>query len=151
VHPDLLTLAKPLAGGLPMGATLLSDRVAAAIQPGDHATTFGGGPLLATVALEVLRRIAAPGFLEDVRRRGELLGSLLGEFTSLSSVAEARGVGLMWGLELNVAAAPVVSAALQAGLLVTSAGERVVRLLPPLVISDAEVHEGAGLLRAVLS
>jgi predicted acetylornithine/succinylornithine family transaminase len=151
VHPDLLTLAKPLAGGLPMGATLLSDRVAAAIQPGDHATTFGGGPLLATVALEVLRRIAAPGFLEDVRRRGELLGSLLGEFTSLSSVAEARGVGLMWGLELNVAAAPVVSAALQAGLLVTSAGERVVRLLPPLVISDAEVHEGAGLLLEVLS
>jgi predicted acetylornithine/succinylornithine family transaminase len=151
VAPDILTLAKPLAGGLPMGAVLLSDTVASAIEPGDHATTFGGGPLVATVALEVVRRIAEPAFLAGVQQRGALLGALLDRITALPAVAEARGVGLMWGLELNVPAAPVVDAAREAGLLVTAAGERVVRLLPPLVITDVELHEGATILRQVLS
>jgi predicted acetylornithine/succinylornithine family transaminase len=151
VAPDILTLAKPLAGGLPMGAALLTDRVAAAIQPGDHATTFGGGPLVATVALEVLRRISAPSFLAGVRERGMLLGALLQELVALPSVSEVRGIGLMWGLELTVPAAPVVAAALEAGVLATVAGDRVVRLLPPLVISDEELREGVSVLREALS
>jgi acetylornithine/N-succinyldiaminopimelate aminotransferase len=150
VTPDMITLAKPLAGGLPMGATLLNDRIAAAVQPGDHATTFGGGPLVAAVALHVVQRIAAPGFLENVRAAGARLGAALHGLTTLTAVADVRGVGLMWGIELTVPAAPVVSAALEAGLLVTAAGERVVRLLPPLVIADAEIDEAVVLLREVL-
>jgi predicted acetylornithine/succinylornithine family transaminase len=151
VAPDILTVAKPLAGGLPMGATLLTDRVAAAVQPGDHATTFGGGPLVASVALEVVRRIAAPAFLAGVRRRAALLAGLLEELKSLPAVAAVRGVGLLWGIELYVPAPPVVHAALESGLLVTAAGETVVRLLPPLVIADAELEEGIAILREVLA
>jgi predicted acetylornithine/succinylornithine family transaminase len=151
VVPDIMTLAKPLAGGLPMGAALVTERVASAIQPGDHATTFGGGPLVATVALEVVRRIADPAFLRSVAARGEQLGARLGELTSLPTVREVRGVGVMWGIELNTPAAPVVARALQHGLVVTSAGERVIRLLPPLVISAAETDEGVAVLREVLS
>jgi len=150
VVPDILTLAKPLAGGLPMGAVLLSARVAAAIQPGDHATTFGGGPLVASVALAVLRRIAAPEFLDEVRRKGERMGAALAALVGRGGVIEARGRGMMWGLELEGAAAPVIDRALEAGLLVTSAGERVVRLLPPLAISESDLERGLGILAEVL-
>ena len=152
VEPDLLTLAKPLAGGLPMGATLLTERVASAVQPGDHATTFGGGPLVASVALEVVQRIGAPAFLAAVRARGAQLGNRLAALRQQAGVVtEVRGLGLMWGIQLNVPAAPVVAAALAAGLLVTSAGERVVRLLPPLTITADEVDEGCDLLKRVLA
>ncbi|HEY8469653.1 MAG TPA: acetylornithine transaminase [Longimicrobiales bacterium] len=150
VVPDILTLAKPLAGGLPMGAVLLSARVAAAIQPGDHGTTFGGGPLVASVALAVLRRIAAPEFLAEVRRKGERMGAALAALVGRGGVLEARGRGMMWGLELEGAAAPVIGRALEAGLLVTSAGERVVRLLPPLAISESDLERGLGILAEVL-
>jgi acetylornithine/N-succinyldiaminopimelate aminotransferase len=151
VTPDIMTLAKPLAGGLPMGATLVTGEVAAAIQPGDHATTFGGGPLVATVALEVVGRIAEPAFLRRVRARAGDMSRLLTQLAELPTVVETRGIGLMWGLELNVPAGPIVARALDLGLIVTAAGERVIRLLPPLVISDSELEEGAAVLAAVLS
>jgi predicted acetylornithine/succinylornithine family transaminase len=151
VTPDMVTLAKPLAGGLPMGAVLLSDRVAAAVRPGDHATTFGGGPLVASVALEVVGRIAEPTFLAGVRQRGAVLGALLAELLTVPLVREARGVGLMWGIELTMPAAPYVARALEHGLIVTSAGERVIRLLPPLVITAADLEAGVDILREVLS
>jgi predicted acetylornithine/succinylornithine family transaminase len=151
VLPDIVTLAKPLAGGLPMGAALLSERVAAAVQPGDHATTFGGGPLVASVALEVVRRIAEPAFLAAVTERGAQLGSRLAELASLATVRDARGVGLMWGIELDQPAGDVVAKSLAAGLIVTAAGERVVRLLPPLVITAADIDDGVDILRAVLT
>jgi predicted acetylornithine/succinylornithine family transaminase len=150
VVPDIVTLAKPLAGGLPMGAVLLSARVAAAVQPGDHATTFGGGPLVATVALAVLRRIAAPEFLAAVRSKGERMAAALFALVGRGGVIEARGRGMMWGLELEGAAAPVIGRALEAGLLVTSAGERVLRLLPPLAISETDLERGLGILAEVL-
>jgi len=151
VEPDLLTLAKPLAGGLPMGATLLTDRVAAAVQPGDHATTFGGGPLVARVALEIVQRIGTSAFLAAVRARGAQLAVGLQSLRQLPAVGDVRGLGLMWGIELTVPAAPAVSAALAAGLLITTAGERVVRLLPPLTITADEIDEGLALLRQVLA
>ena len=147
VVPDLLTLAKPLAGGLPMGAVLLSERVAEAVKPGDHATTFGGGPVVSAVARHVLRRLADEELLARVRRIGERLA---GELAALPGVLEARGVGLMWGIELDGPAAPVMAAALEHGLLVTTAGENVVRLLPPLTVSDAELESGLAILREVL-
>jgi len=152
VVPDMLTLAKPLAGGLPMGAVLLSDRIAAALKPGDHATTFGGGPLVATVALEVLQKLAAPEFLAAVRARGARLGTALRALGERSpKVKEVRGVGLMWGIELTQPAAPFVTAARERGLLIATAGPSVLRLVPPLVISDAEVDRAVATLGEVLA
>ena len=148
VTPDVVTLAKPLAGGLPMGAVLLSDRVAGTIQPGDHATTFGGGSLVASVALHVLQRIAAPGFVEEVRAKGARMAELLGGLAGLGPIRQARGLGLMWGIELDRPAAPAITAIRAAGLLVTSAGENVIRLLPPLTVSMAEIEEGVAIIRA---
>jgi predicted acetylornithine/succinylornithine family transaminase len=153
VIPDMVTLAKPLAGGLPMGAILVTERVAGALAPGDHATTFGGGPLVASVALEVCRTIGEERFLATVRDRGALLGAHLQAIAGRSRrVREARGRGLMWGLELaeGETAAAIVTAARERQLLVLSAGPTVIRLLPPLVISDDEVERGAVILSEVL-
>lgn len=147
VTPDIVTLAKPLAGGLPMGAVLLADRVARAIQPGDHATTFGGGVLVASVAHHVVQRIATPDFIAEVRVKGERMADLLGTLAGSSVVRQVRGLGLMWGIELEGPAAPAVTAAREAGLLVTSAGENVIRLLPPLTVSFDELEEGVDIIR----
>jgi predicted acetylornithine/succinylornithine family transaminase len=152
VVPDLLTIAKPLAGGLPMGAVLLDERVAAAVRPGDHATTFGGGPLVASVALAVLRTIGDPAFLADVRRTGDWLGARLRRLAaSRPRVREVRGRGLMWGLELTEPAGPFVTAARERGVLVVGAGPAVIRIVPPLVITVPELERGVGVLEVVLA
>jgi len=151
VVPDIYTLAKPLGGGLPMGAILVNDRVAAAMAPGDHATTFGGGPFVATVALDVLRTVAEPDFLADVRAKGEWLGGRLNALASRSPrVSEARGCGLMWGLELNEVAAPIVAAARERHLLVLTAGPTVIRIVPPLNITREDLERGTAILEEVL-
>ena len=93
VVPDMCTLAKPLGGGLPMGAILVSGRIAGALAPGDHATTFGGGPFVATVALDVVRTIADPDFLADVRARGELLGARLQSLSTRSRRVKEKRAG----------------------------------------------------------
>jgi acetylornithine/N-succinyldiaminopimelate aminotransferase len=152
VTPDLLTLAKPLAGGLPMGAVLVSDRVAAALAPGDHATTFGGGPLVATVALEVVRTIADPDFLADVRSKGAWLGAELNALARRAPrVRAVRGRGLMWGIELGEPAAPFVTAARERRLLILSAGPNVIRIVPPLIITSDELQRGVAILDDVLA
>lgn len=151
VVPDMLTLAKPLAGGLPMGAVLMADEIAAAVQPGDHGTTFGGGPFVASVALAVCERLAAPELLAGVRENGAWLG---GELRSLAErtgrIRQVRGIGYMWGIDVMQPAAPVIARALDAGLLVCSAGEYTVRLLPPLVATREELEEGLAILERVI-
>ena len=152
VVPDILTLAKPLAGGLPMGAALVTSAVAAALKPGDHATTFGGGPLVAGVALDVVRTIAAPEFLAEVRRKGEWLGARLAQLAARGArVAEVRGRGLMWGIELTEPAAPFVAAARERRLLIATAGPSVLRLIPPLVVTDADLERAVDILEQVLA
>ena len=152
VIPDIYTLAKPLAGGFPMGAVLTSGEIAASLAAGDHATTFGGGPLVATVALDVVRTIADPDFLVDVRDKGEPLGRRLTSLAQRSPrVKEARGRGLMWGLELNEAAAPIVAAARDRHLLVLTAGPNVIRIVPPLTITRDELERGVSILEEVLA
>jgi predicted acetylornithine/succinylornithine family transaminase len=152
VEPDLLTLAKPLAGGLPMGAVLLNEQIASAIRPGDHATTFGGGPLVASVALHVLERVSDAGFLASVRERGLWLGQELRAIaTRTGRVRAVRGLGYMWGIDLTMAASEVVAAALEEGLLVCTAGEHTVRLLPPLIATRDELAQGLGILERILS
>jgi predicted acetylornithine/succinylornithine family transaminase len=154
VTPDMLTLAKPLAGGLPMGAVLVNDRVAAALAPGDHATTFGGGPLVATVALEVVRTIADPDFLAAVRSKGAWFGEQLNALARRAKrVRLARGRGLMWGLDLadGEVAAPVVGAARERHLLILTAGPTVIRLVPPLTVTRDELGRGLAILEEVLA
>ena len=151
VVPDMVTIAKPLAGGLPMGAVLLKEAIGSALEPGDHATTFGGGPLVAGVALEVVRAIAAPEFLAAVRRAGEWLATRLERLaTRRRRVQGVRGRGLMWGIELTEPAAPFVGLARERGLLVATAGPTVLRLLPPLVVTLDELERGVAILEGVL-
>jgi acetylornithine/succinyldiaminopimelate/putrescine aminotransferase len=152
VEPDLLTLAKPLAGGLPMGAVLLSDDVAAAIRPGDHATTFGGGPLVATVALHVLDRVSDPALLAGVRERGAWLGNELKAIGARTGrVRAVRGAGYMWGIDVTIPASDVIAASFEEGLLVCGAGEHTVRLLPPLIATRDDLSRGLTILERVLS
>jgi acetylornithine/N-succinyldiaminopimelate aminotransferase len=151
VEPDLLTLAKPLAGGLPMGAVLLRERVAQAVRPGDHATTFGGGPLVASAALAVCRRVGDPAFLAEVRRKGELLAERLGVLAlQRQRVTSVRGAGLIWGVEVAGAASEVVARALDARLLLVGAGPNVVRIVPPLTVSDEDLIRGIEILEGAL-
>ena len=152
VEPDMLTLAKPLAGGLPMGAVLLSDEIAGTIQPGDHATTFGGGPFVASVGLHLLRRVSDPALLGAVQRNGAWLGEELRALaTRTDRIRAVRGVGYMWGFDVTGPASQVVADSLEAGLLVCSAGDHTVRMLPPLVATRDDLARGLSTLADVLS
>jgi acetylornithine/N-succinyldiaminopimelate aminotransferase len=152
VEPDLLTLAKPLAGGLPMGAVLLGADIAATIQPGDHATTFGGGPFVSSVALHVLERLADPTLLARVREDGAWLGAQLNRLVRPGSrVRAVRGIGFMWGIDVVEPAADVVKRAMAAGLLIVSAGEHTLRLLPPLIAKRSDLERGLSILTEVLA
>jgi acetylornithine/succinyldiaminopimelate/putrescine aminotransferase len=130
----------------------VNEKVAATIKAGDHATTFGGGPVVSSVACAVFETIMRPEFLLDVQRKGQLLGASLRSLARSPArpLADARGVGLMWGIEFEQPVAPFVAAAFEKGLLVTSAGDNVIRLLPPLVISDAEIAEAVSILAEVI-
>ena len=138
VTPDLLTAAKPLAGGLPMGAALMTQTVADVMHPGDHGSTFAAGPLVAAVAEAVLARVSAPAFLADVAAKGAYLRERLEEINS-PHITRVRGVGLMLGADLDIPAADVVNAGYRHGLLLVNAGPDVLRLVPPLVISREEI------------
>jgi predicted acetylornithine/succinylornithine family transaminase len=142
ITPDILTLAKPLGGGLPMGATLLREDLAPALAVGDHGSTFGGNPVAAAASLAVLERLTAPGFLDGVARRGEQLLRGLRKLARAhtETIAEVRGLGLMVGVELHAEAGPVVKRLRERGVLATKAGDRVLRLLPPLVIKPGDVR-----------
>jgi predicted acetylornithine/succinylornithine family transaminase len=143
IAPDLLTLAKPLAGGLPMGAILMTDEIAAALQPGDHGTTFGGGPFVATVAQHVLERLADPPLLNRVRDNGAWLRLQLQRLADTTTKIRAfRGVGYIWGIDVYEPAADVLARAREGGLLLVSAGEYTIRLLPPLIASRDDIAEG---------
>jgi predicted acetylornithine/succinylornithine family transaminase len=151
VEPDIVTLAKPLGGGLPIGAILVTDAVASTIKPGDHGTTFGGGPFVSSVAEYVLGRLSDPKLLRSVAETGAWFGKQLQAIAQRTGrIRAVRGVGYMWGIDVMGTAAHVVSEALAAHLLVCSAGEYTVRLLPPLVASRDELALGLDLLEQVL-
>jgi predicted acetylornithine/succinylornithine family transaminase len=151
VEPDILTLAKPIAGGLPMGAVLLTESIASAIKAGDHGTTFGGGPFIATVANYLVDRVSDPAFLRQIAENGVWFGRQLSEIAARTGrIRAVRGLGYMWGIDVMGTASHVVSEALDAGLLVCSAGEYTVRLLPPLVTTRDELARGLSILEQVL-
>ena len=144
-------MGKALGSGVPIGAVLVSARVAAAISAGDHGTTYGGNPLACRAALAVLETLDG-GLLEHVRRVGPIFAAALrGLAPKHPMIVEVRGAGLMQGLVLDRDAAPVVPAALERGLIVNRTAENVVRMLPPYVITEAEIAEAITRLDAALT
>ena len=150
VTPDIMTLAKPLAGGLPIGAFLMTDAVASAIHAGEHGTTFGGGPFITSVALSVFNRISDSKFLTHVNETGEYLMERLAEINS-PHIKEVRGRGLMIGVEMDLDAAKIRDLGYTQGLLLIQAREKVVRFVPPLIMQKAHVDELVEKLSRVLA
>jgi predicted acetylornithine/succinylornithine family transaminase len=141
LSPDLLSLAKPLGGGLPLGAVLLREAVAETMKPGDHGSTFGGNPVACAAGSVVVRRILSDKFLEEVKRKGELIRSGLRFLSEKYPVlGEVRGMGLLNGVEVvGKEVAPLLHSLRNNGLLAIRAGTSVLRLAPPLVVSDEEI------------
>lgn len=152
IVPDIVTLAKPIAGGLPMGAILMTAEMAGAMAYGDHGTTFGGGPFVASVARHVLERLADPAMLAHVAEDGAWLGARLAAFAAAhpTLVRDVRGKGYMWGMDVTMPASAVVAKALESGLLVITAGEHTLRILPPLVATREDLARGADVLEAAI-
>jgi predicted acetylornithine/succinylornithine family transaminase len=151
IEPDMLTLAKPIAGGLPMGAVLLSEKMASTMKAGEHGTTFGGGPFVASVALHVLERIADPALLNHVKSAGQWMGARHQEISEATGRVRAiRGTGMMWGLDIGEPAGEVVARAREAGLLILTAGDHTLRLLPPLVTSKDDLARGLSIIEQVI-
>jgi acetylornithine/N-succinyldiaminopimelate aminotransferase len=151
ITPDVMTLAKGLANGLPMGSLLATDEVASAFVPGTHASTFGAGPVVAAAAKTVLSHLSRPEFLAAVRTRGEYVHKGLVELqNSFPVIKEVRGLGLMWGLELAQEGADVVTACRERGLLVNCTQGNVLRLLPPLVVLPHDIDQGLEILKEAL-
>ncbi|KAL5744838.1 hypothetical protein ACOSQ2_027954 [Xanthoceras sorbifolium] len=152
VFPDIMTLAKPLAGGLPIGAALVTERVASAINFGDHGSTFAGSPLVCSAAIAVFDKISKPSFLASVSNKGQnFIETLKQKLGSNPHVKEIRGFGLIIGIELDVPASPLLDACRDSGLLILAAGKgNVVRLVPPLIITEQELSQAADILHKSL-
>jgi predicted acetylornithine/succinylornithine family transaminase len=153
VLPDAVAMAKALAGGLPMGALLARGDLAGAFQPGDHGSTFGGGPLVSTVANAVLDVVLDDEFLQAVSVKGRVLKEGLERISERHTITHSvRGRGLMLGLVLaSPVAANIVTAAQDRGLLLCPAGSRVVRFVPPLIVTEEEIGQGLKILDRVLT
>ncbi len=150
--PDIVTVAKPLAGGLPLGAFIANERFAAAFHPGMHGTTFGGGPLVCATALEFLTVVEDDDLFANVRARGAELRAGLEKLASrLEFIRELRGEGLIQGVDLSVEGAPFVTEALESGLLINCTHEHILRLLPPFILRARDVAEFLKKFEAVLA
>lgn len=150
VTPDIMTLAKPLAVGLPIGAVLVTQQVASAMHPGDHGSTFAGGPLVTRVATHVVERIRQADFLAHVQSVGAYLLERLSEINS-PMIQEVRGRGLMAAVECTDSVAPIVNAGYEHGLLLVNAGPNVLRFVPPLVVQNKDVDHLADQLTTIFS
>jgi len=152
LQPHLVSIGKALGGGVPVGAALVSQTVADTISFGDHGTTYGGNLLACRAALCVLTELVDGGLAEQIRRVGRHFEQRLRAIAAArpALVKEVRGAGLMWGLELTRDAAAIVPAGLERGVVVNRTAETVVRLLPPLIMTEAEVDEALGRLDAAL-
>ncbi len=151
VLPDILTMAKPLGGGLPLGAILLREELASVMHVGDHGSTFGGNPVACAAAEAVLDRLMSDGFLDSVADRSEVLRKGLKKLAKKhEQIQELRGLGLMCGVLFEGPAGPVVKALRERRILATKAGDNVLRLLPPLVIGRKDVKELLTVLGEIL-
>lgn len=152
IEPDIMTLAKGLAGGVPIGALLATDRVADSFRPGNHATTFGGNPLSSAAGVAVLSEILSKGFMDRVRIMGGYLRSRLEDVAPRHRIVkEVRGMGLMQAIDLTVPGADLVSIMRNSGVLVNCTSDTVIRFLPPLTVSGQEIEEMITILEASLT
>lgn len=149
VQIDVVSLAKGLAGGVPIGAVLAGRKTAETLGVGDHGSTFGGNPLAAAAGLAVLSEVDRPEMLHEIKRKGDLIMDKVRSWKH-PAVGEIRGRGLMIGIDITSDAWPVLEAALKQGLLLLSAGQKTLRLLPPYIITDTEIAEGLGILKTIL-
>lgn len=145
--PDIVTLAKGLANGLPLGAVVAREEVASAFGPGSHGSTFGGNPVCCAAAKVVLETVKSPGFLEEVDRKGEFLKKGLSEMAERrTDVRKVRGLGLMLAMEMEVETKEIARQCLRNGLVVNATSGNVLRFLPPLTVNDAEIRHALDLL-----
>jgi acetylornithine/succinyldiaminopimelate/putrescine aminotransferase len=152
VQPDIMTLAKALGGGLPLGAMLAREEVAKSFGPGSHASTFGGNPLVCSAGLAVMKTLLQGGALRNCVRMGKLLAQGLERLKERFSVARAiRGKGLILGLELEMEGAKIVDACMDEGLLLNCTAYKVLRFVPPLTITAKEIERGLAILEKVLA
>jgi len=152
ITPDIMAIAKPIANGLPLGAILTREHVAVAMKPGLHGTTFGGGPLACAVAVTVLDTLQRDRVLSNVRRVGKYFRERLdGLERKHPSVVEARGIGVMLALQLNIPGKDVVDKCLERGLVINCTHDTVLRFLPPFIITEKQVDEGVRILDAALT
>jgi acetylornithine/N-succinyldiaminopimelate aminotransferase len=152
VVPDVMTLAKALGNGVPIGACLARGRAAEALKPGSHGSTFGGNPLACSAALAVLETMQADDLVRRAHDKGELLKSrLIESFRGLNCVREVRGKGLMVGIELDRSCTELVGRALEKRLLINVTVDRVIRLLPPLVVDDDDIDRIVDTLRELVT
>ena len=150
IEPDVMSSAKGIGGGFPLGAVLAKEAAAKNLTPGTHGTTFGGNPLACAAGNAVLDVILAPGFLADVDRKGKKLWDALVQIAAdfPKVFLDARGAGLLLGLKCVLPAGDVQAACTEQGLLCVTAGDNVLRLAPPLVVTDADIDAALGMLRA---
>ena len=149
ITPDIMTLAKPLAGGLPIGAALVTQAVAEVIKPGDHGSTFAAGPLVCAAANVVFDKVNQLNFLQAVQENGAYLKHRL-QTLELEEITEVRGEGLLVGVALNQPAAPLMAAARDKGVLILTAGENVLRLAPALIVTRDEIDTAVSTIAACL-
>ncbi len=150
VTPDMMTTAKALGGGLPIGATLVTDAVAEVMAAGDHGSTFAAGPVACRAAEVVLKRVSDPVMLAHVIQMGELLMDRLNELNS-PHIQEVRGMGLMIGVQMDIDVAPIIQAGFRHGLLLLNAGPDVLRLLPPLIVEETHIDHFITKLQTILT
>jgi predicted acetylornithine/succinylornithine family transaminase len=147
VQPDIMTLAKPLAGGLPIGAVLVTESVAQVMAVGDHGSTFAGGPLVCRGAQVVFDRVNQPDFLASVRENGVFLMESLQDLAwSTGKITNVRGSGLLVGVEFNMPVASLMDDAREKGLMVINAGKNVLRLCPPLIVNEEQIETAIAIL-----
>ncbi|MRR35172.1 aspartate aminotransferase family protein, partial [bacterium] len=151
VVPDIMTLAKALAGGAPIGAMLAKDEIAASFSPGTHGSTFGGNPLVTAAAVAAVRAVLEEGLLNRAEEMGEYLtGELERLKEKYSFITDVRGIGLMIGMELSIPAGDIVVKGLERGVLLNVAQDRVLRFVPPLVVTKQEVNAMIAVLDGIL-
>ena len=154
IEPDIMTLAKALGGGLPIGAMLAKDHIAAAFTPGTHASTFGGTPLVCSAAIEVIKLITEDDLiLDNCRRMGDYLVAELNDLKLKYPhlIKDVRGKGLLTGMELNISGDTIVSECIKRGVIINCTMERVLRFLPPLDVSQEDIDKLAETLREVFN
>ena len=148
--PDMIALAKPLGLGIPLGAVILNEKVAAAIQPGQHGTTFGGGPLACRTSLEYFHILEDENLLERARTTGAYFKQRLEELKDLPVVKDVRGEGLMLAVELKISGKEIVKQLLAQGFILNCTHETVLRLLPPFIITEKQIDKFVRALRPIL-